>query len=162
MWVSAGLQRALTSINIKAGFFYTVIWPLDAHAVDRYLGPSQPLSQPQQGDPADEAGLEGDIGTVPTRSHERMSSDDDNTSSTSDDSDGTLDDTMAALLAGDLPKTADNVQHYFVPTLDDKVSSKSNGNEVLASPSGASVSPKVVGFWRQCHLNSMPCKSCCA
>ena len=100
MWVSVGLYRAMTSTNIKDGFSSPGIWPLDAHAVDWYLGPSRPFLQPQQGDPVDEAGLKGDVGSIPTRSHKRVSSDDDNTSSTSDDSDTIPDDTMAGLLAG--------------------------------------------------------------
>ena len=64
-----------------------------------------------------------------------MSSDDDSTSSASDESDGIPDDTMAALLVGDLPKSIDNVQHYFVPTLDDGAASESSSDEVLFGPS---------------------------
>ena len=44
MWVSGGLQRALTLENIKAGFHATSIWPLNPHAVDQYLGLAMPFS----------------------------------------------------------------------------------------------------------------------
>ena len=44
MWVSGGLQRALTPENIKAGFRATCIWPLDPHVVDQHLGPGRPFS----------------------------------------------------------------------------------------------------------------------
>ena len=40
-WVSAGLQRALTVSNIQASFRSTGIWPLNPHAVDKYVAPSE-------------------------------------------------------------------------------------------------------------------------
>ena len=41
LWVSLGLQRALTVSNICAGFCGTGIWPLNGHVVDKFLGPSR-------------------------------------------------------------------------------------------------------------------------
>ena len=161
MWISAGLQRALTSANIKAGFFSTGIWPLDAHAVDRYLGPSWPLLQPQQGDPVREVGLEDDVGAAPARSHERVLSDDDSTSSASDDSDGTPDDTIASLLVGDLLEPVDNMQHYFLPNWTTELCLNPTAMRSWLAHRGAPVSPKAASFRRQCHLNSMPCRSYC-
>ena len=43
MWISLGLQRALTSSNIQAGFRGTGIWPLNSGMVEKYLGPTQPF-----------------------------------------------------------------------------------------------------------------------
>jgi hypothetical protein len=39
--VSLDLKKALTSANIKSGFKVTGIYPLNAHAVDKYFGPSE-------------------------------------------------------------------------------------------------------------------------
>ena len=47
MWISDGLQRALTPENIKVGFCAIGIWPLDHHKVDQYLGLARPFTTPQ-------------------------------------------------------------------------------------------------------------------
>jgi hypothetical protein len=39
-WVSLSLKKALTESNIKKGFSTTGIFPLDEHAVDNMLAPS--------------------------------------------------------------------------------------------------------------------------
>ena len=40
MWVSLGLQRALTQSNKEARFRGTSIWPLNPRMVEKYLGPA--------------------------------------------------------------------------------------------------------------------------
>ena len=83
--------------------------------------------------------MEGNLGLVPIRSQERVSSDDDSSSCASDVCNGTPDDTMAALLASDLPKCIDGVQHYFVPSLDNGDVFESSGDDALADPSGTDI-----------------------
>ena len=41
MWVSHGLQRALSKSNIEGGFWGIGIWPFNEHVVDNFLGPSR-------------------------------------------------------------------------------------------------------------------------
>ena len=50
MWVSLGLQRALISSNIQAGFRGTSIWPLNPGMVEKYLGPAQAFEHADAGD----------------------------------------------------------------------------------------------------------------
>ena len=45
MWVSMGLQRALTTSNIEGGFRTCGVWPLNPRVVDQYLGLSKPFTQ---------------------------------------------------------------------------------------------------------------------
>ena len=47
MWVSLGLQRALTKSNIQAGFCATGIWPINESEVEKYLGPAHPFQRAQ-------------------------------------------------------------------------------------------------------------------
>ena len=41
MWVSKGLERALTTRNIAAGFRTTGIFPLNLEAVNAHMGPAR-------------------------------------------------------------------------------------------------------------------------
>ena len=43
--VTLGLRKALTISNIQARFHATRIWPINAHAMDKYLGPSKQFNQ---------------------------------------------------------------------------------------------------------------------
>jgi hypothetical protein len=45
-WVSLSSKKALTEGNIKKEFSGTGIWPLNKHAVDSMLVPSQPFQLP--------------------------------------------------------------------------------------------------------------------
>jgi hypothetical protein len=40
-WVCLSLRKALTDSNVKKGFSATGIWPLNQHAVDNMLAPSE-------------------------------------------------------------------------------------------------------------------------
>lgn len=48
-WVSLSLRKALTEANIQAGFRGAGIYPLNRHAVDRYLVPSDTYGQEEGG-----------------------------------------------------------------------------------------------------------------
>ena len=39
MWISLGLQRALSESNIVGGFWAIGIWPFNSHAIDSFLRP---------------------------------------------------------------------------------------------------------------------------
>ena len=43
MWMSLGLQRALTKSNIEVAFYGISIWPLNPRMVEKYLGPTRPF-----------------------------------------------------------------------------------------------------------------------
>ena len=45
LWVSLGLKRALTISNILVRFHGTGIWPLNVHAVNKFLGPSRQFQE---------------------------------------------------------------------------------------------------------------------
>jgi hypothetical protein len=45
-WVSLSLHKALTENNIKKGFSGTGIWPLNEHAVNAMLAPSESFRSP--------------------------------------------------------------------------------------------------------------------
>ena len=49
MWVSRGLERALTKSNIQAGFRTTGIYPLNPEAVDVHMGPVKQFTTPPTG-----------------------------------------------------------------------------------------------------------------
>ena len=74
---------------------------------------------------------------MPPRSDKKVSFDYDNGLYASLESNGTPDDAMATLLAGELSEPTNGVQHYFVPGLEgmnEGDTLESNGNNVVVDP----------------------------
>ena len=121
MWVSKGLERALTTQNITAGFRTTGIFSLNKEAVDAYMGPAQQFGSGHRN--IDEGGGSGGTGgsnaaaQVRTRSgdgpeSERTLQPGDCESDTS--SSGTSDRVLQELRGDMVPTSQPMPVHHFV------------------------------------------------
>lgn len=132
-WVSLALRKALSVNNIQKGFSATGIFPLDFHAVDSHLLPSEVFTTPDGGDRAGH-GHDDARDAVPDRER-----DDGHAQGTSEEGEeGDIPVRGAADLEADLAEVPDsNSEHFFVDadpsnptTADEVIGLEANPNDV--------------------------------
>ena len=104
LWISLGLQRALTNSNIEGAFRAIGIWPLNCSAIDKYLGPSKQFqhrnSFAEGGDNQEQPQQQGET--------EKKGSQEKN-------DEGDKDIALAEINEELIPTSEVTPQHYFVP-----------------------------------------------